>query len=143
MMYNDDLEKMIVEDMSQTEDNNHYRRYITDRFEVIDMYVKMGDLCAVVMDHETGQKMILHNGDPLADGRVNVSEGGVIYEPPRADVGMFALRSSLEMSPLKMDKARQKRHHLDEIFRQEEMDMPMEDEAAKMIIIMSPDHHKM
>ena len=29
-----DIDKEIVEDMTQTEDNNHYRRYITDRFEV-------------------------------------------------------------------------------------------------------------
>ena len=142
-MNNNELDRMIVEDMTQTEDNNHYRRYITDRFEVVDMYEAEERLCAVILDHETKDKITLHNGDTLADGRVNISEDGVIFEAPRADVGRFALRSSMEMSPLKSDSSRQQRHHLDEILRQEQMNMPMEDETAKMIIIMSPDHHKM
>ena len=137
-MDNNELDRMIVEDMTQTEDNNHYRRYITDRFEVVEM-----GHCAIILDHETKDKITLHNGDPLADGRVNLSEDGVIFEAPRADVGRFALRSSMEMSPLKSDSARQQRHHLDEVLRQEQMNMPMEDETAKMIIMMSPDHRKM
>ena len=94
-------------------------------------------LCAHVLDTETGREMKLHTGDKLADGTVQVTEGGVIFQPPRADVESFVLRSSSEMSPLKAHSSRNKRHEMNNLLRQEHQASPLDDDDDTMIIVLS------
>ena len=127
----------IVEDMSNTEETAHYRRYITDRFEIAKIHDTEMGLCAHVRDNEMGGEFKLHTGDQLADGRVEVVEEGVVYKPPRADVERFMLPASQEMSPIGNHLASRKRHNMDEILEREHMMMPTADEDDKLIIVLS------
>tara|TARA_Y100001938_G_C8010386_1_gene389680 strand:+ start:176 stop:601 length:426 start_codon:yes stop_codon:yes gene_type:complete len=133
----EDLDKDIIQDMSSLEESKHYRRYLTDRFEVQMIHEIENGLCAHVLDIETGQEMKLHTGDELADGTVQVTEGGVIFQPPRADVESFVLRSSSEMSPLKSHSSRNKRHEMNNLLRQEHQSSPLDDDDDTMIIVLS------
>tara|TARA_R110000824_G_scaffold27954_3_gene94311 strand:- start:3610 stop:4050 length:441 start_codon:yes stop_codon:yes gene_type:complete len=127
----------IVEDMSNTEESAHYRRYITDRFEVAKIHDAEMGLCAHVRDNEMGDEFKLHTGDQLADGTVEVVEEGVVYKPPRADVERFMLPASQEMSPIGNHLASRKRHDMDGMLQQEHMMMPTSDEDDKLIIVLS------
>ena len=131
-----DIDKEIVQDMSSSEESRHYRRYITDRFEVVD--ISEGEhLCAIIADHETGKRQKMHEGDSLADGSIQVIEEGVVYRPPRADVEPFLLRNADEMSPLMNHTATRKRGDMNEILEQEHRMSSIGDEDDKMIIVLS------
>ena len=131
-----DIDKEIVEDMSSSEESKHYRRYLTDRFQVTKIHEIEGGLCAHVQDKETGQEKKLHTGDKLADGTVEVIEEGVVFNPPRADVESFVLPSSQEMSPLGNHDATRHRHDLDNVLEREHKMMSSGDEDDKMIIML-------
>ena len=130
-----DIDKEIVEDMSSLEESKHYRRYLTDRFQVTKIHEIEDGLCAHVQDKETGQEKKLHTGDKLADGTVEVIEEGVVFNPPRADVESFVLPSSQEMSPLGNNAART-RHELNNVLEREHRMMSSGDEDDKMIIML-------
>ena len=129
----------IVEDMSDTENSAHYRRYITDRFEVSMVHEKEGALCAHVMDRELGGEVKLRTGDQLADGTVEIVDEGVVFKPPRADVERFLLPSSQEMSPMTGHSSSRKRRVMDEAMSREHMMMPHGDDDDRMIIVLSSD----
>ena len=129
----------IIEDMSDTENNRHYRRYITDRFEVATVHEVEDGLCAHVMDRELGSEIKVHTGDPLADGTVEVVDEGVVFKPPRADVEKFIIPSAQEMSPVLGHSTSRKRRVMDEAMSREHMMMPHGDDDDKMIIVLSTD----
>lgn len=134
------MDKQIILDMAMTEGDAHYRRYLTDRFVVTQVHEKKdGELCAHIFDQETGMEIKGSSGTQLADGTIEVTEDGVIYMPPRADVEPFVLPSSQEMQPIGNHLARRKRGDLDNILRQEHMMMPYDDENDTMIIVLSHD----
>ena len=132
-----DLDRDIVQDMSSSEESKHYRRYLSDRFQVTKIHEIEGGLCAHVQDEETGKEMKLHAGDKLADGTVEVTEDGVVFNPPRADVEPFVLRSSEEMSPLKAHSSRRDRHEMNNILKQEHQQSLLGDADDTMIIVLS------
>jgi|TARA_R100001082_G_scaffold111204_2_gene94050 hypothetical protein len=134
-----EIDNEIVETMSSNEESRHYRRYITDRFEVIDIREMEEGLCALIADHEMGEKHKVFDGGELADGRIEMSEKGVIYRPPRADVAPFGLRSEAEMSPLHNHYARRDREGMNFQLRQEHQHSPMDDDDDTMIIVLSTD----
>ncbi len=131
------IDRDIVEDMSSLEESKHYRRYLTDRFEVHMIHEKKGGLCAHLFDTEMGKEITVHTGDKLADGTVEVIEDGVIFKPPRADVEAFVLRSSEELSPLKAHASRNQRHEMDNILKQEHQHSLLADDDDTMIIVLS------
>jgi hypothetical protein len=131
------LDKHIVEDMSQMEESKHYRRYITDRFEVIKIMDTEDGLCAKICDCEMNFTDHYFSGDELADGTIEVIEEGVIFHPPRADVEQFMLRGADEMSPLHSHTATKRRHRIDDMLHDEHQMSSMGDDDDKMIIIMS------
>jgi len=134
-----EIDNEIVETMSSNEESRHYRRYITDRFEVVGMKEMEEGLCVMIADHEMGQKHKVFDGGELADGRIEISEKGVIYRPPRADVEPFVLRSSQEMSPLHNHYARRDREDVNFMLRQEHQHSPTQDDDDTMIIVLSTD----
>jgi hypothetical protein len=129
----------IIEDMSDTENNRHYRRYITDRFEVSMIHEMEDGLCAHVIDRELGQEIKIYTGDPLADGTVEVVDEGVVFNPPRADVEKFMIPSAQEMSPMYGHSLSRRRRVMDEAMSREHMMMPHGDDDDKMIIVLSTD----
>ena len=134
-----EIDNDIVSTMSSNEESRHYRRYITDRFEVVGMKEKEEGLCVMIADHEMGETYKLFDGDELADGRIALSEKGIVYKPPRADVEPFVLRSSQEMSPLHNHYARRDREEMNFELRQEHQHSPMDDDDDTMIIVLSTD----
>jgi hypothetical protein len=139
-MYNKemvDLDHAIIDDMSSMEGSKHYRRYLTDRFTVVQVHEIEDGLCAHIHDKETGREVKLHTGDSLADGSIEVVEEGVVFHPPRADVESFMIPAAQEMSPLNNHGASKKRDTLNRELEREHMMMPYDDEDDKMIIVLS------
>ena len=98
----DELDQHILRMEAEAAKGTNYRKYIQDRFEVLE---NDGE-CIVVADNEMGLTIELHEGDPLADGKVgDITADGVVFEPPRAEVDAFALKSAEEMMPMSMDKS--------------------------------------
>tara|TARA_A100001515_G_scaffold142077_1_gene140138 strand:+ start:282 stop:716 length:435 start_codon:yes stop_codon:yes gene_type:complete len=139
-MYNKemvDLDNAIIHDMSSMDESQHYRRYLTDRFSVVQVYEIENGLCAHIHDKETGHEMKVHTGDQLADGSVEIIEEGVVFHPPRADVESFMIPAAQEMAPLHSHSLTNKRDMLNRELEREHMMMPYDDEDDKMIIVLS------
>ena len=135
------LDKDIVGSMSDTQNNAHYQRYITDRFEVQDIKeVEKGCLCALILDKETGEMFKLYTGERVADGKGEVIEEGVVYRPPRADVSPFMLPTKQEMLPLGNFQATRSRDNMNNVLEREQMMMPYDDDDDKMIIVLSGEY---
>jgi len=117
-MHNND-DQIIVEVMHEQVKNNHYQRYLQDRFLVDEIQMTDHGLCAYISDHETGVMMKLHTGDRIADGQIEVSEEGVLFSPPRADVPDFVLPAKAEMNPVGAEGHRKFRSSVNEMLKRE------------------------
>ena len=137
MMYSTELvslDKDIIQDMSEA--SNHYRRYITNRFLVDMVHEVNGGLCAHIIDQETSGLMKCGTGAPIADGKIEVIEEGVVFHPPRADEASFLLPSKSEMSPIGNHYATRTRSNIDNVLEREQMMMPYGDDDDKIIIVL-------
>ena len=128
-MHNDD--QLIVEVMNDQNQNNHYQRYLQDRFVVDEIHMTDEGLCAHITDKETGVTEKRFTGDQLADGQIEVSEEGVLFSPPRADVPDFVLPAKAELSPIGAEGHRKFRSNMNEMLQTE---VPPEDELLIMIM---------
>ena len=107
----DRTDRQIMNMEEESARGTNYRRYMQDRFEILE---NDGE-CVVVADKEMGQTMELHEGDSLADGKIGgITEDGVIFEPPRAEVESFTLSSVEEMMPMAMEKSFRNRMKLED-----------------------------
>lgn len=95
--------------------NDAYKAYILDRFTVEDVKESPKGLCAAIHDKETDESNFYHEGDQLADGKIQlIDTDGIVFKPPKAKQPPFALRSKQELMPIKGDKVRMKREELDD-----------------------------
>ena len=96
---------------------------------------KKQGLCANIMDKETGKIIQVHTGDKLADGKIaKISEDGVIFAPPRADVPKFVIPHAQEMMPVGSEMPSRFREQMNEMFSREAQAVP--DDDAVMIVLM-------
>lgn len=107
----DKMDTHIMNMEAESARGTNYRKYIQDRFEVVE---NDGE-SIVITDHEMGVMMELHEGDSLADGKIGgITLDGVIFEPPRAEVESFTLPSVEEMMPMAMEKSFRNRMKLED-----------------------------
>ena len=130
-------DEKIHEHMVDGAEQLHYRRYIQNRFTVNDIVDSDIGPLALIEDLETGHKMEIAEGDSLADGSIQVMQGGVVYLPPRADVQKFMIPHSAELSPMDSHRATKYREEMNDIFRQEQMEFSQSDPDGAIIILMA------
>ena len=125
MHYSNDDDALVA--MSEAnEKHTHYKRYIVNRFMVMEID---GDNI-VVADKEMGLTSQYKEGDELADGRIEkISEQGVVFGPPRADQCPFTLPMRSEMHPIAGDRVTKDRLLIEE-------DLKMRYDTQGPIILM-------
>jgi hypothetical protein len=137
MHYNDD-DMAIVQAMDE-QGNNQYQRYLQNRFVVDEIFPKDDMLCANIIDKESGAAIHVHAGDKLADGKIaEITDEGVIFAPPRADVQKFVLPHAREMMPVGAEKHSRFRDQMNDMFSREAQSVPKEDSVMIMIMEDSP-----
>ena len=74
---------------------------------------------------ETDEPKHFHEGDQLADGKIQlVDTDGIVFKPPKAKQPPFALRSKQELMPIKGDRARIRRQELDDELMMHDVEHP-------------------
>ena len=137
MHYNEDDQAII--EMEQQNGDNQYQRYLQNRFVVEEIFPKHDMLCANIMDKESGAMVLVHAGDKLADGKIaEITEEGVSFAPPRADVPKFVIPHAGEMQPIGAEKHSRFRSQMNEMFSQEAQSVPHEDGVMIMIMEDKP-----
>jgi len=105
-------DEALMQMSSEGEKSTHYRRYMVNRFQVMEVTETDEGLCAYIADKEMGVTLKFMEGDELADGKISsITEDGIVFKPPRADVEPFTLPMRSEMYPIqgpKKTKARLK-----------------------------------
>lgn len=118
------------------EKTGHYQRYLQNRFMVKMIYETEMGPCAHIIDKEQDNVlMALHTGDSLADGTIgDISDKGVIFKPPRADVPPFVLKSKQEQSPVGSEKFSKYRHEMNQMLARDEVPMHGDDQVIIMML---------
>jgi hypothetical protein len=109
----------IVKMESENQKNNHYQKYIQKRFTVHDIYEAPNGMCANIHDKEVDDVEKYHEGDKLADGKIQlIAPEGVVFKAPKAHTPPFSLMSKKELLPVKGDKIKKDRLKMEEEYHQ-------------------------
>ena len=120
----DKTDEDIVKMEENNQKNNHYQKYIQERFTIHDIHETPGGICADIHDSETDRVEHYMEGAKLADGKIQqVAEEGVVFKPPRANTPPFTIKSKKELLPIKGDKTRKDRLKMEEEFKGRHPDM--------------------
>jgi len=123
-------DEALMQMSSMNEKYTHYRRYITNRFMVMDVF----EDSVVIADKEMGLTSEYREGDQLADGRISsLSEEGIVFQPPRADQCPFTLAMRSEMYPIAGQRATKDRLRIED-----EIKMRY-DTQGPVILMIDPD----
>ena len=97
-------DRKIMEMEGERQKDDAYKSYILDRFSVEDIHEGRNGMCATIHDKESDESKDFHEGDTLADGKIQmVDNDGIVFKPPKAKQPPFALRSKKELLPVKGD----------------------------------------
>ena len=123
-------DEALMQMSSMNEKYTHYRRYITNRFMVMDVF----EDSVVIADKEMGLTSEYKEGDQLADGRISsLSEEGIVFQPPRAAQCPFTLAMRSEMYPIAGQRATKDRLRIED-----EIKMRY-DTQGPVILMIDPD----
>jgi hypothetical protein len=118
----------------ENQKNSHYQKYIQKRFTIESVYEKPKGLCAEIHDAETDRVETYHEGDKLADGKIQmIAKEGVVYKAPKAGIPPFTLMSKEEFMPVKGDKVMKKRMKMEDEYKESH---GMDDGPIIMISVM-------
>ena len=127
-------DEALIDMSAEGEKSTHYRRYMVNRFQVMEVVETDEGLCAYIADKEMGVTLKYKEGEKLADGKLStVTEEGVVFQPPRADVPPFTLPMRAEMYPIAGPKATKDRLKIED-----EIKMRY-DTQGPVILMIDPD----
>jgi len=119
------MDEKIMEMEGERKKDTAYKSYITDRFTVEDVVETPKGLCAMIHDKEMDDSEKYHEGDRIADGKIQmVDKDGVVFKSPKAKIPPFTLRNKKELMPIKGDKMKMKRQEMDDELMMQEYDEP-------------------
>tara|TARA_R100001086_G_scaffold88909_1_gene43577 strand:+ start:471 stop:893 length:423 start_codon:yes stop_codon:yes gene_type:complete len=123
----------IIKMEQENNKNNQYKQYIEKRFIVEDLIETPNGLCAHIHDEELNETQKYHEGDKIADGKIQmIDDRGVVFKSPKAMTKPFVLKSKKELLPVGGRRAEKKRMELEN----EMQNMIPEDQPVIMISVM-------